>query len=180
MLEPPEPPTRPQAMHSIPAVTPRPDGKYLIGQSLDNQIVTYSTGDRFKQNVKKTFRGHNTAGYACQVRARLATWNKCFRMAMWRFPCHAACMPCLLSYCNPTSPARRMTAYFKPPDFDIHHFLYPHAKPFLSSPPPAAQLLARPALCDVGRRPGALLLLGVAAPGQDRAHHPGEGGLLGS
>jgi hypothetical protein len=25
------------------------------------------TKDRFKQNRKKTFKGHNTAGYACQV-----------------------------------------------------------------------------------------------------------------
>lgn len=31
------------------------------------QIVTYLTKDRFKQNRKKTFKGHNTAGYACQV-----------------------------------------------------------------------------------------------------------------
>jgi hypothetical protein len=31
------------------------------------QIVTYMTKDRFKQNRKKTFKGHNTAGYACQV-----------------------------------------------------------------------------------------------------------------
>jgi hypothetical protein len=29
--------------------------------------VTYLTKDRFKQNRKKTFKGHNTAGYACQV-----------------------------------------------------------------------------------------------------------------
>jgi pre-mRNA-processing factor 17 len=31
------------------------------------QIVTYTTKERFKQNRKKTFKGHNTAGYACQV-----------------------------------------------------------------------------------------------------------------
>lgn len=31
------------------------------------QVVTYLTKDRFKQNRKKTFKGHNTAGYACQV-----------------------------------------------------------------------------------------------------------------
>eukprot|EP00877_Chromochloris_zofingiensis_P007991 jgi/Chrzof1/3445/Cz12g25200.t1 len=54
-------------MHSIPAVATHPNGQYMIGQSLDNQIVTYSTKDRFKQNRKKTFKGHNTAGYACQV-----------------------------------------------------------------------------------------------------------------
>lgn len=31
------------------------------------QVVTYMTKDKFKQNRKKTFKGHNTAGYACQV-----------------------------------------------------------------------------------------------------------------
>lgn len=32
------------------------------------QIVTYTTtGGKFKHNKKKTFKGHNTAGYACQV-----------------------------------------------------------------------------------------------------------------
>uniref|UniRef100_A0A383WPQ6 Pre-mRNA-processing factor 17 n=1 Tax=Tetradesmus obliquus TaxID=3088 RepID=A0A383WPQ6_TETOB len=55
------------SMHSMPAVTPNPAGTAIICQSLDNQIVTYMTKDRFKQNRKKTFKGHNTAGYACQV-----------------------------------------------------------------------------------------------------------------
>ena len=31
------------------------------------QVLTYSTKDRFRQNKNKTFKGHNTAGYACQV-----------------------------------------------------------------------------------------------------------------
>lgn len=55
------------SMHSMPAITPNPAGTAIICQSLDNQIVTYLTKDRFKQNRKKTFKGHNTAGYACQV-----------------------------------------------------------------------------------------------------------------
>eukprot|EP00775_Hariotina_reticulata_P008921 gene8921-9098_t len=55
------------SMHSMPAITPNPAGTAIICQSLDNQIVTYMTKDRFKQNRKKTFKGHNTAGYACQV-----------------------------------------------------------------------------------------------------------------
>lgn len=55
------------SMHSIPAVTLSPNQSYFLGQSLDNQVVTYSTKERFRQNRKKTFKGHNTAGYACQV-----------------------------------------------------------------------------------------------------------------
>ncbi len=43
-------------MHSIPAVTLHPSGQYFVGQSLDNQIVTYSAKDRFRQNRKKTFK----------------------------------------------------------------------------------------------------------------------------
>ncbi|KAK9851127.1 hypothetical protein WJX84_004948 [Apatococcus fuscideae] len=53
-------------MHSIPAVTLHPNKQWFIGQSLDNQIVTYSTKDRFRQNRKKTFKGHTIAGYACR------------------------------------------------------------------------------------------------------------------
>lgn len=55
------------SMHSIPAVTLDPTKKHLIGQSLDNQVVTYMVAkDRFKHLKNKTFKGHNTAGYACQ------------------------------------------------------------------------------------------------------------------
>lgn len=43
-------------MHSIPAVALHPNNQYFIGTSLDNQIVTYSTKDRFRQNRKKTFK----------------------------------------------------------------------------------------------------------------------------
>lgn len=44
---------------------PPPD-KYFAAQSLDNQILIYST-DNFRQNRKKRFAGHSVAGYACQV-----------------------------------------------------------------------------------------------------------------
>lgn len=53
-------------MHSMPAVTLHPSKKYFAAQSLDNQILIYST-DNFRQNRKKRFAGHSVAGYACQV-----------------------------------------------------------------------------------------------------------------
>ncbi|EIN13382.1 pre-mRNA splicing factor [Punctularia strigosozonata HHB-11173 SS5] len=53
-------------MHSMPAVTLHPSLKYFAAQSLDNQILIYST-DNFRQNRKKRFAGHSVAGYACQV-----------------------------------------------------------------------------------------------------------------
>ncbi|KAA6425985.1 MAG: pre-mRNA-processing factor 17-like [Trebouxia sp. A1-2] len=53
-------------MHSMPAVTLSPDQKWFVGTSLDNKIDTYSTKDRFRQNRKKTFKGHVVAGYACR------------------------------------------------------------------------------------------------------------------
>jgi len=39
------------------------DEKWLLCQSNDNQILVYSAKDKFKINRKKTFKGHNTAGY---------------------------------------------------------------------------------------------------------------------
>lgn len=53
-------------MHSMPAVTLHPNLKWFAAQSLDNQILIYST-DTFRQNRKKRFAGHTIAGYACQV-----------------------------------------------------------------------------------------------------------------
>lgn len=56
------------SMHSMPSLRLSPDGQTVAAQSLDNQVVTYTVSrDRFKQNRKKTFKGHNTAGYACSV-----------------------------------------------------------------------------------------------------------------
>jgi len=54
-------------MHSMPAITVSPDGAWFVGQSLDNQLLVYSTRDKFKMNKKKRFVGHLTAGYACQI-----------------------------------------------------------------------------------------------------------------
>jgi len=53
------------SMHSMPAVTLAPNGKFVACQSLDNKIVTYQVGDRFKEMRKKVFKGHMVAGYAC-------------------------------------------------------------------------------------------------------------------
>ncbi|EDQ84982.1 uncharacterized protein MONBRDRAFT_34436 [Monosiga brevicollis MX1] len=54
-------------MHSMPSVALRPDGKWLACQSMDNQVVIFSAQDRFRPNHRKAFKGHLTAGYACQV-----------------------------------------------------------------------------------------------------------------
>ena len=52
-------------MHSMPAVTRAPNQKYLACQSLDNKIVIYTCGDKFRPHKKKAFKGHMVAGYAC-------------------------------------------------------------------------------------------------------------------
>lgn len=44
-----------------------PTGKAVAYQSADNKIVVYGAGDKFRQNRKKEFRGHNNAGYAIDV-----------------------------------------------------------------------------------------------------------------
>jgi len=54
-------------MHSMPAVTKSPNEKYLACQSLDNKIVIYTCGEKFRPHKKKAFKGHMVAGYACQV-----------------------------------------------------------------------------------------------------------------
>eukprot|EP01132_Coremiostelium_polycephalum_P010667 gene10667-13065_t len=54
-------------MHSMPAVSVHPKGKWFATQSLDNQILIYSTRDKFRMNKKKRFIGHTVAGYACQL-----------------------------------------------------------------------------------------------------------------
>ncbi|THD20177.1 Pre mrna splicing factor pre mrna processing fac tor [Fasciola hepatica] len=42
-------------------------GKYLICQSLDNQLVVFNIFAGFKRMRKKIFRGHMVSGYACTV-----------------------------------------------------------------------------------------------------------------
>ncbi|KAG9493387.1 hypothetical protein GDO78_001350 [Eleutherodactylus coqui] len=55
------------SMHSMPAVTLSPNGKWLACQSMDNQILIFGAQNRFRLNKKKMFKGHMVAGYACQV-----------------------------------------------------------------------------------------------------------------
>ncbi|OCK89889.1 WD40 repeat-like protein [Cenococcum geophilum 1.58] len=54
-------------MYSMVRSAPHPSGKYVAFQSADNKITVYASTDRFRQNRKKEFHGHNTAGYACDV-----------------------------------------------------------------------------------------------------------------
>ncbi|KAF9605973.1 hypothetical protein IFM89_021299 [Coptis chinensis] len=49
-------------MHSMPAISLHPNSNWLAAQSLDNQILIYSTRDRFQLNKKKRFAGHIVAG----------------------------------------------------------------------------------------------------------------------
>lgn len=39
-----------------------PNGKYVAYQSSDNQILVYGANEKFRQNRKKSYRGHNNAG----------------------------------------------------------------------------------------------------------------------
>jgi hypothetical protein len=68
-------------MHSMPSVSLSPNSQHLICQSMDNQIVSYTCKDKLRGNSKKTFKGHNTAGYACQVGSR-GSWGS--RSGAWR------------------------------------------------------------------------------------------------
>jgi len=54
-------------MYPMVRASPHPSGKYVVFQSSDNQIVVYGATDKFRQNRKKAFRGHNNAGYAIDV-----------------------------------------------------------------------------------------------------------------
>lgn len=53
------------SLHSMPTVSVSPNGKYLICQSLDNQLVVFNVFAGFKRMRKKIFRGHMVSGYAC-------------------------------------------------------------------------------------------------------------------
>jgi pre-mRNA-processing factor 17 len=54
-------------MYSMNRACAHPGGKYVAFQSGDNQIVVYAATDRFRQNRKKSFKGHNNAGYAIDL-----------------------------------------------------------------------------------------------------------------
>ncbi|GAC98337.1 hypothetical protein PHSY_005930 [Pseudozyma hubeiensis SY62] len=53
-------------MHSMPSVSLSPSGKWLVAQSMDNTILAFAA-DGMKQNRKKVFKGHNVAGFGCEV-----------------------------------------------------------------------------------------------------------------
>jgi pre-mRNA-processing factor 17 len=54
-------------MHAIAHVAKSYDGNWLLCQSGDNQIIVYGIKNQFKVQSKKTFKGHNTAGYGIGV-----------------------------------------------------------------------------------------------------------------
>jgi pre-mRNA-processing factor 17 len=54
------------SMHSMPYVAAHPNGKWLIAQSLDNNILVYETSKGFRQHKSKKFSGHTISGYAVQ------------------------------------------------------------------------------------------------------------------
>ncbi|KAJ5895026.1 hypothetical protein N7495_006717 [Penicillium taxi] len=54
-------------MFALNRAAPHPNGKYVAFQSADNQILVYGATDKFRQNRKKCFRGHNNAGYAIDL-----------------------------------------------------------------------------------------------------------------
>jgi pre-mRNA-processing factor 17 len=54
-------------MHSLPAIALSPNNNYFLAQSMDNQILVYNCRDRYSMVRKKVFKGHNSAGYACQL-----------------------------------------------------------------------------------------------------------------
>jgi pre-mRNA-processing factor 17 len=52
-------------MHSVPAVTAAPNGKWIACQMMDNKIQALMCMNRFKLSSKKVFTGHMVAGYSC-------------------------------------------------------------------------------------------------------------------
>ncbi|EMR63125.1 hypothetical protein MGN70_003637 [Eutypa lata] len=54
-------------MYPMTRASLHPSGKYVAYQSSDNQIVVYGATDKFRQNRKKSYRGHNNAGNAIDV-----------------------------------------------------------------------------------------------------------------
>jgi len=53
-------------MHSMPCLVMHPSHQYLVAQSLDNNIVCFQVGQKFKLSKKKKYSGHQVAGYACE------------------------------------------------------------------------------------------------------------------
>jgi pre-mRNA-processing factor 17 len=55
-------------LHAIPAVKMSPDGKWLVGQSMDNRIIVFQVADsKLRFAKKRAFKGHMNSGYACAM-----------------------------------------------------------------------------------------------------------------
>ncbi|KAI0424756.1 WD40-repeat-containing domain protein [Xylaria sp. FL1042] len=54
-------------MYPITRTALHPSQKFLACQSSDNQVLVYGATDKFRQNRKKSFRGHNNAGTAIDL-----------------------------------------------------------------------------------------------------------------
>lgn len=54
-------------MHSMPAASLSPSGRFMALQCLDNVVRIYTAAGKVRLNPKKKFSGHVVAGYACQV-----------------------------------------------------------------------------------------------------------------
>lgn len=67
-------------MHSMPSISLHPNTNWLAAQSLDNQILIYSTRERFQLNKKRRFAGHIAASYACQSIFHLMGGLSCLEM----------------------------------------------------------------------------------------------------
>jgi len=98
------------SMHSMPAVALHPNNKWMACQSMDNQIMIFGVLNRFRQNRKKTFKGHMVAGYACQLNfspdgsylisgdadGKLCIWDWKSTKLYSKFKAHdAVCISCL-------------------------------------------------------------------------------------
>ncbi|CAK7221210.1 hypothetical protein SBRCBS47491_004450 [Sporothrix bragantina] len=54
-------------MYPLTRAALHPSQKYVAYQSGDNQVLVYSARDKYRQNRKKAFKGHNNAGTAIDV-----------------------------------------------------------------------------------------------------------------
>lgn len=54
-------------LFSMPYLSVHPSGGFIAAQSMDNTIPTFACSDSVKPLRKRTFRGHNNSGYACQI-----------------------------------------------------------------------------------------------------------------
>ncbi|GMH62152.1 hypothetical protein TrRE_jg13203 [Triparma retinervis] len=54
-------------MHSMPAVACHPGGEFMALQSMDNEVKVYAASNRYQLVRKKSFRGHQAAGFACEL-----------------------------------------------------------------------------------------------------------------